>query len=206
MSSGSEPATRRRAPRSDAARNRAAVLDAADRLLRAGEQAGEISTAAVAEAAGVGKATLFRAFGDRAGLLRALFDERFVSLRERIEDGPPPLGPGADPRARILAVLDAVLQHKVDNRSLSMALERAADNSSPFVGAHYEPLHAVISAELRALGGAGDAEFAAHALLGAVRADLVEHLLGRHGWNPARLRGEVAAFASRYLDERNPPA
>ncbi len=61
--------------RGDAARNRARVLEAASRLFD--EQGVEAVTMdAVACAAGVGKGTLFRRFGDRAGLCLALLDGR----------------------------------------------------------------------------------------------------------------------------------
>lgn len=193
----SGPATRQ--PRSDAARNRAAVLAAADALFRDAAQSGDVTTAAIAAAAGVGKATVFRAFGDRSALLRAVFDERFLSLRRRIDTGPPPLGTGGEPAERVLAILDAVLLHKIANRSLSMAIERTSDNS-PFVGPHYEPVHAVIAAELGTLGLARAAEFVAHALLGVVRADLVEYQLGQPGWSRQRLRREVAVFAGIHLN------
>ena len=63
----------------------------------------------VAAAAGVGKGTLFHAFGSRAGLVQALWQRTYEPLRDAIEGGPPPLGPGTDPRQRILAVLDAIL-------------------------------------------------------------------------------------------------
>jgi AcrR family transcriptional regulator len=52
---------------------------------------------AVAAEAGVGKGTLFRRFGDRAGLAVALLDERERDLQAAVLSGPPPLGPGAPP-------------------------------------------------------------------------------------------------------------
>src|SRR5258708_39280252 len=61
--------------RADAARNRSALVEAAGRLLRE-RGAEEITMDAIACAAGVGKGTLFRRFGDRASLFRALVDDR----------------------------------------------------------------------------------------------------------------------------------
>ena len=49
----------------------------------------------VAGGAGVGKGTLFRAFGSRSALIQALWALRTEPLRHAIESGPPPLGPGA---------------------------------------------------------------------------------------------------------------
>ena len=51
----------------------------------------------VAAAAGVGKGTLFRRFGDKSGLAAALLDARERVLQEAVLFGPPPLGPGAPP-------------------------------------------------------------------------------------------------------------
>ena len=84
---GAEPVER-----ADARRNRLAVLCAAERLFAA-HGVGNVSMEAVAAAAGVGKGTLFRRFGDRAGLARALLDESERRLQDGFLHGPPPLGP-----------------------------------------------------------------------------------------------------------------
>ena len=60
-------------------------------------------------AAKVGKGTLFRHFGDRCGLMRALLDERERSLQEDFIRGPAPLGPGAPARERLVACRNAEL-------------------------------------------------------------------------------------------------
>jgi AcrR family transcriptional regulator len=66
---------------------------------------------AVAREAGVGKGTVFRRFGDKAGLAAALLDERERELQEAMLSGPPPLGPGADDGARAEAFVRAYLRH-----------------------------------------------------------------------------------------------
>ncbi len=63
----------------------------------------------IAEAAGVGKGTLFRRFGSRAALARAVLSERERALQEEFIRGEPPLGPGAPPRERLVAFGEAVL-------------------------------------------------------------------------------------------------
>ena len=88
--------------RSDAARNRARLLDAAARLV-AERGARHVTMQAVAQEAGVGKATLFRRFGDRNGLLLVLLGEAEAQFREAYTTGPPPLGPGASAVARLTA-------------------------------------------------------------------------------------------------------
>ncbi|MEV4890978.1 helix-turn-helix domain-containing protein, partial [Nonomuraea sp. NPDC055795] len=78
--------------RADAARNRQAVLRATEQLLAEGG-GDHVSLDRVAALAGVGKGTVFRRFGNRAGLLQALLEERSRELREAVVTGPPPLGP-----------------------------------------------------------------------------------------------------------------
>lgn len=64
--------------RADAARNRAAVLAAATQLIcERGVEA--VSIEDVAATAGVGKGTVFRRFGDKAGLIQAVVDETAAS-------------------------------------------------------------------------------------------------------------------------------
>src|SRR5688572_14050048 len=85
--------------RADAARNRRKVLDAAAHLFAA-RGIDMVSMDDVATAAGVGKGTVYRRFGDRSGLAAALLDERETELQDRMLFGPPPLGPGAAPADR----------------------------------------------------------------------------------------------------------
>ena len=55
---------------------RTKLLRAAERLLNASPD-GEVTTREVCEAAGVGQPVLYRQFGDKTGLLRALVDYGF---------------------------------------------------------------------------------------------------------------------------------
>lgn len=57
----------------------------------------------VAAAAGVGKGTLFRRFGSRAGLMMVLLDEDERASQQAFLFGPPPLGPDAPPLDRLIA-------------------------------------------------------------------------------------------------------
>ena len=82
--------------RGDAARNRTLLLDAARRLI-AERGADAVTTDDIAAAAGVGKGTLFRRFGSRAGLMIVLLDEDEKAEQQAMMFGPPPLGPGAPP-------------------------------------------------------------------------------------------------------------
>ncbi|MDN3247583.1 AcrR family transcriptional regulator [Streptomyces sp. DSM 42143] len=187
-----------RKPRKDAARNREAVLAAADALFARRESPEDVTMADVAAAAGVGKGTLFRAFGDRAGLLRALYEARMEPIRQAVETGPPPLGPATPPSDRVPALLDAVLCFKLDNRRLALALEEGG-SSSPYRAEHYERWHSLLRAVLEQVPGLTDSGFTAHALLAATRADLVEHLAGEEHIPRERMRSQLANFVTSVL-------
>ncbi|WP_267244834.1 TetR/AcrR family transcriptional regulator [Streptomyces sp. PR69] len=190
-----------RRPRKDAVRNRAAVFAAADALFAQCQSPQNVTMADIAAAAGVGKATLFRAFGDRTGLIRALYAARLEPVRKAVEEGPPPLGPAAPPLVRVPALLDAVLCFKLDNRHLAMALESAGADS-PYRTEHYERWHTLLRDLLEQTPGpaaAGSAGFAAHALLAATRADLVAHLADGKGVPREELRDQLADFTASVL-------
>jgi AcrR family transcriptional regulator len=108
--------------RADAQRNRQKVLAAAARLF-AEEGAENVSMDMIAAEAGVGKGTLFRRFGDRAGLAQAVLQEKTVALQEAIIRGPAPLGPGAHPRERLKALAAAHLELMADRADVLAAAE-----------------------------------------------------------------------------------
>ncbi|MEU8993337.1 TetR/AcrR family transcriptional regulator [Streptomyces caniferus] len=141
-----------RKARADALRNREAVLAAADALFARSASPRSVSMDEIAAAAGVGKGTLFRRFGDRTGLIRAVFDARIEPLRQAVTDGPAPLGPSAAPRERVPALLDALLCFKLDHRHLALALEEAG-SGSPYQGASYAWWHAILRDTLGRLAG-----------------------------------------------------
>lgn len=116
---GSLPVAGQPAPamRSDAVRNRERVLCAARRVVERDGACG-LTMDAVAQEAGVGKGTVFRRFGDRGSLLRALIDEDERRFQDAVLTGPPPLGPGATPAERLLAYGDALLGHLDLHRDL----------------------------------------------------------------------------------------
>lgn len=121
--------------RSDAARNRARILDAANRLFAEhGPQ--NVSMDDVARAAGVGKGTLFRRFGDRAGLARSVLSTNEAAFQETLIRGAPPLGPGALPVERLVAFGRGMLGFVDANCELLIAAEtgspRARFLSGPY--------------------------------------------------------------------------
>ncbi|WP_405957731.1 TetR/AcrR family transcriptional regulator [Streptomyces phaeochromogenes] len=192
-----------RRPRKDAARNRAAVLAAADTLFTECESPEDVTMADIATAAGVGKGTLFRAFGDRTGLIRALYSTRLEPVRNAVEEGPPPLGPDTPPLRRVPALLDALLCFKLDNRHLALALE-ATRSDSPYQAEHYERWHSLLRSALEQIPSLTNSDFTAHALLATVRADLVEHLAGRKGVPREDIRKQLASFVAEVLGGTGP--
>jgi AcrR family transcriptional regulator len=160
--------------RADAARNRRAVLRATEQLLAEGG-GDHVALDRVAALAGVGKGTVFRRFGSRAGLLQALLEEKARELRDAVQTGPPPLGPGEAPRERLLAFLDGLGAIAEGNAVLLSAHDQAcaedkySDPSYQFWHNHLSTLLAESRPDL-------DAGFMAHALLAVFDGDLIRHL------------------------------
>jgi AcrR family transcriptional regulator len=160
------------AERADAARNRARILAAAERLF--GERgAGCVSMDEIAEQAEVGKGTLFRRFGSRAALAQAVLSERERAFQESLIRGEPPLGPGAPPCERLIAFGEAMLDVLEGHAQLLLAAEAgAARFASPPYAVHR--LHLTLL--LREADPACDADYLAETLLGSLAAELFMHL------------------------------
>ena len=188
--------------RADASRNRQAILAAASTLFDTADDPLTVTMDDVAAAAGVGKGTLFRRFGDRTGLLRAVFDTRIAGLMAAIVDGPPPLGPATPPRERLLALLDAMVEFKLDNRKITRALEQTSERTSFLESPAYQLAHALFTDLLAGIVTPDRAAWTAHALLSFTRIDLLENLIATQAWTTARLRQEIQDVADRILGPR----
>lgn len=174
-----------RAERADARRNRLKVLEAAERLF-AEQGVKNVSLDAIAAAAGVGKGTVFRRFGDRAGLAVALLDEREQELQAKILSGPPPLGPGAPAAERLTAFVDAYLELLDRHVELFIDSENASEGARYRIGA-YRLWHRHIALLLEEAAPDLDAAYTAHALLAPLAADL-HQALRAEGFDLARLK------------------
>jgi AcrR family transcriptional regulator len=147
--------------RADAARNRLRALTAAETLFaRHGVDA--VTMDDVATAAGVGKGTLYRRFGDKGGLAMALLDERERELQQQIRTGEPPLGPDAPPADRLAAFINAYLELLSRQLDLVLLSETATTGARFRTGAH--TLWRAHCRHLLATGGAADPELTHTAL------------------------------------------
>nr|WP_278260200.1 helix-turn-helix domain-containing protein [Nocardioides convexus] len=79
---------------------------------------------ALAARAGVGKGTVFRRFGSREGLMASLLDHREAEWQAGVISGPPPLGPGAAPLARLHAFGASRMRLHLDQAALIEAAGR----------------------------------------------------------------------------------
>jgi AcrR family transcriptional regulator len=172
--------------RADAARNRATILLAAERLV--GEQgAGSVTMDQIACAAGVGKGTLFRHFGDRCGLMRALLDERERGFQEGFIRGPAPLGPGASPRERLVAFGERMLEHIEIQGDLLVAAENGAPGER-LRHSVYAAYRAHVTALLSESGYEGDVDYLADVLLGTLVSELVLFQRRERGMSQGQLK------------------
>jgi AcrR family transcriptional regulator len=157
--------------RADAARNRDRIICAAARLIEENGGSLEVSMDAIAAAAGVGKGTLFRRFGDRAGLLRALLDEHETAFQEACIRGEAPLGPGAPPAERLAAFARGrfdLLERHGELIGGAESGERDARFSSPV----YLFYRAHIAMLVRECDSSLDAEYLTEALLAPLAANV----------------------------------
>lgn len=183
-----------RSPRADAARNRRKILDAAEDLFSC-RGVGNVSMDDIAQAAGVGKGTLYRGFGDRAGLAFALLDRDEAAFQEGFLRGDPPLGPGAPPRARLDAFFAALSTHTEAHLDLLADAETAAPGARYRAGP-YVAHHAHVAMLIAQLVPDADATGLAHALLAPYGGELYRHL--RLGVEMARER--ILAVTGALLD------
>jgi AcrR family transcriptional regulator len=167
--------------RADAARNRERILAAAAALA---EERGieHVSMQDVAAAAAVGTGTLYRRFGDRAGLALALLDKDTRAFQDAFLFGPPPLGPGAPAVERLRAWGEHYIELMEEHAGLI-----AAASVRPGLGP--EPVYAThVAMLLREAAPQCDPEFTAQALIASLNPG--QHLYAREGlgWPHERLK------------------
>ena len=169
--------------RADAARNRQRILAAAADLV-AERGIEHVSMDDVARAACVGTGTLYRRFGDRAGLALALLDDHTRAFQDALISGPPPVGPGVPATDRLHAFGDGyldLLERHADILAVAVPLHRGPSGPDQLNATHLAIL-------LREAAPSVDPEFTAWALLATLHPS--RHLQARKGlgWSVERLR------------------
>jgi AcrR family transcriptional regulator len=157
--------------RGDAARNRELLLDAARRLI-AKRGPDSVTMDDIASEAGLGKGTLFRRFGNRAGLMMVLLSEDDRKLQQAFMFGPPPLGPTAPPLDRLLAYGRARLNFVYEHRGL---LKDAARDPQTRYSAVAMLHRTHVRVLLAAAETTGDLDVQTDALLALLEPDYIEH-------------------------------
>ena len=132
----------------------------------------------IATAAGVGKGTLFRRFGSRAGLMIVLLDEDEQAEQQAFLFGPAPLGPSAPPLERLLAYGRARLRFVHTHHALLSDIDRDPHSryNAP-VTLHRNHIQVL----LEAAGTTGHLDAQTEALLALLQADYVEHQIHERG-------------------------
>jgi AcrR family transcriptional regulator len=181
--------------RADAADNRRRILAAAAELF-AKRDPEHVSMQDVAGAAGVGMGTMYRRFGDRAGLTFALLSERHRAFQEELLRGEPALGPGAPPRERLHAFGRGYLKLLDDDAPLVAA---AASAHLPTQGGPNAAYRMHLTLLLRAAAPGIDAEYAADTLFAAFDPRLHLHLRHERDFTLKRIQDGWCALLDGWL-------
>ena len=183
--------------RADAARNRERVLATAGRLVEhCGADA--LTMAALADAAGVGKGTLFRRFDSREGLMGALLNRSETQWQSAVMSGPPPLGPGADPWPRLLAFG----RSRLDTTLLHADLIRNAGRSGTRSVAAYSFAVMHVRYLLGELGVSGDVPLLAVALMAPLELPILDQQVRIEGLRVDRVYDGWVDLARRVVADR----
>ncbi|MBC6462795.1 TetR/AcrR family transcriptional regulator [Actinomadura sp. HBU206391] len=156
--------------RADAAQNRRKILKAAERIV-ATRGVESLSMDEAARAAGVGVGTVYRRFGDRAGLLFALIDDRERAFQRTFLHGDPPLGPGAEPLLRIRAFTHA-LADRTEAQTTLLVMAEMDSPDARFDDGAYAVYHVHLATLIAQARPEVDAHYLADALLAPFAANL----------------------------------
>lgn len=181
------PLAGQRRERGDAAANRERILRAARELVAEHGPEG-LTMNAVATAAGVGKGTVFRRFGDRAGLTQALLDDYMRDFQDLFLHGPPPLGPGAPPGERLEAFAVELIELQATHLHLAMAAETSPGDAPTPV---YGTLLVHVAALVHELDPPADERVLAGFILNAIAPPVIHRMRSRLGVDTAALQASA---------------
>lgn len=180
-----------RAERADAVRNRTHLLATARTMLAERGSTEKLTMDALAERAGLGKGTVFRRFGTRAGIFQALLEDDEQAFQQQVLAGPPPLGPGADPLERLIAYGQARIAFLLDHHDIARA---TLDGSRPAPAGTEFPMSRthirVLLGQLRLEGA--DLDMLAIQLTAALDGPLLLYLAASDLTEPARIKERLS--------------
>lgn len=184
------------AERSDAARNRERLLGAARELV---EECGAdgLTMDRLAERAGVGKGTVFRRFGSRAGLMMTLLSDAEADFQARFMFGPPPLGPAAPGLERLIAFGAERIAFVMQFGELARAADKSVHDrfAVPAVGLWQRHIELLLREE----GLDADPSLMAMALNATLDPERLLHAVHVQGIEPARLAESWRELVTRVL-------
>lgn len=182
------PFTRPTRERRDAALHRQQVLAAAERLF--GERGFDAVTMdEIAAAAGVGKGTLYRRFGDKGQLVLALMDPDLAALQADL-DAVPHMESALDELKSVMSCI--VVWTDAHTAELGVvAAQRAVHCSAMYEWLHNVVLELLIEAASSSEARIGDPVFAADALLAVLDVDHVHFLRQRRGYSTAQIEAGI---------------
>jgi len=160
-----------RAVRGRDPRRRRAILDAADAVIQ--REGPDAPVSAIAAEAGISKPVLYRHFGDKGGLYRALAERHVDPLMERVREE---LRAAAGLRERVRATVGTYLRMISDNLNLYRFLMHRATAEDPrtrgHIGLMVRRFGEELAETLAAEGHVADpvrAQIVAHAVVGMVQ-------------------------------------
>ncbi|MFJ9349405.1 TetR/AcrR family transcriptional regulator [Streptomyces sp. NPDC101237] len=188
--------------RADAARNHTRLLNAAAQIARE-RGLKHLTMEAVAHAAGVGKGTVFRRFGDRTGLMQALLQHSEDTFQADHLSG---VGQ-ADGRDEAIEQIRAFGVAAIRRYAQEMELQLAAEPSphQRYRRAPRRSYHERVSVLLRLAVPQADAELLGHALLAYLEPTLLWHLSNQCNLPLRRLESSWLELVSRVTQETTVP-
>lgn len=186
--------------RSDAAANRALLLDTAQRLF-AEHGVAEVSLADIVQAAGVGRGTLYRRFGNKGELCLALLRSQFAAfqeegvgtIKEQVAAGVPWL-------QQLTTFLDELIDFVERHTPLLSEIQREGVQSVGDSAAPYSWLHDVVVQLLQQACAAGelsddwDIPVLADMLLAPLTAQYFRYQREVREYTPQRIRAGLHAM------------
>jgi AcrR family transcriptional regulator len=133
----------------------------------------------------VGKGTVFRRFGSRAGLMVTLLSDAEAAFQGRFMFGPPPLGPGAAPLERLIAFGVERIAWVQEFGELARAADESSHNRFDVPAAVL--CHRHLELLLREAGVTADPWLMAGSLSATLEPGRVLHAIVVHNVAPERL-------------------